>query len=262
MALLKIASFNVNSIRARLEIVLEWLKKESPDVLCVQETKVVDNDFPRQAFDDINYRTVFRGEKSYNGVAVLSKWPMENVQIGFDDKESEGSRLIAAEVKGVPIVNTYIPQGQDPHSDKFQYKLDWFRRLYDFFNNNFQPDKPLIWTGDFNVAPESIDVHDPVRLLGHVGFHPDEHVALEKFRKWGFVDVFRKHRPEPGQYSFWDYRVKNAIKRKTGWRVDHIWATEILAGKSVNAWIDVNPRLKERPSDHTPIVAEFKIKKA
>ena len=259
MPFMKLASFNVNSIRVRLETVLEWLDKESPDVLCIQETKVVDNDFPTQAFDDINYRTVFRGEKSYNGVAVLSKWPIENIQIGFDDKESEGTRLIAAVVKSVPIVNTYIPQGHDPLSDKFRYKLNWFNRLYDFFNSNFQHDKPLLWIGDFNVAPEPIDVYDPVKLLGHVGYHPDEHAALQRFREWGFVDVFRMHRPEPGQYSFWDYRVRNALKRKAGWRVDHIWATRPLAEKSVNAWIDVNPRLKERPSDHTPVVAEFKF---
>ncbi len=256
---MKVATLNVNSIRARLDIVLEWMKKESPDVLCVQETKVVDDDFPLQPFVDMKYNAAFRGQKSYNGVALFSKLPIENVRIGFDDDSSEGSRLIAAVINNITIVNTYIPQGADPQSDKFQYKLDWFRRLYDFFDGNFSPDKPLIWTGDFNVAPEPIDVHDPEKLLGSVGYHPDEHAALDKFREWGFVDVFRQHVPGPEQYSFWDYRIKNAIKRKVGWRIDHIWATKPLAEKSANAWIDIEPRLKERPSDHTPVVAVFDI---
>jgi len=254
---MKIATFNVNSIRARLEIVIEWLKKESPDVLCVQETKVIDRDFPQQAFKDIQYNPVFRGEKSYNGVALFSKLPIETIRIGFDDTESEGTRLITAVINKIPIVNTYIPQGYDPLSEKFQYKLDWFRKLYKYFDENYRPDKPLLWLGDFNVAPEAIDVHDPEKMLGQVGYHPDEHAALQIFREWGFLDVFRKHQPAPEQYSFWDYRVKNAVKRKVGWRVDHIWATKPLAEKSINAWIDIEPRLKEKPSDHTPIVAEF-----
>ncbi len=256
---MKVASFNVNSVRARLEIVLEWLNKESPDVLCVQETKVVDPDFPLQAFQDINYNAVFHGEKSYNGVAIFSRLPIEDVRIGFDDNESEGTRLISAVINGVPIVNTYIPQGSDPQSEKFQYKLGWFQRLYDYFERYYSPDAPLIWVGDFNVAPDPMDVHDPKKMLGSVGFHPDEHAALQRLKEWGFVDVFRMHQPGPEQYSFWDYRVKNAVKRKVGWRVDHIWATKALADNSLNAWVDIGPRLKEKPSDHTPMVAEFRI---
>jgi exodeoxyribonuclease-3 len=128
-----------------------------------------------------------------------------------------------------------------------------------YFANNFKPTDPLLWTGDFNIAPESIDVHDPKKLLGHVGFHPDEHAALERFKKWGFVDVFRLCCTEPEQYTFWDYRVKNAISRKMGWRVDHIWATHPLAEKSLSGWIDIKPRLAEKPSDHTVVIAEFNI---
>jgi exodeoxyribonuclease-3 len=256
---MKVASFNVNSIRARAEIVLEWLTRESPDVLCVQETKVVDEDFPGDAFKEINYNPIFCGQKSYNGVAVLSRLPVENVRIGFDDNKSEGTRLISAEINSVPIVNTYIPQGYDPLSEKFQYKLEWFKRLYDYFSRSYSPDRPLLWVGDFNVAPEPLDVHDPEKLLGQVGYHPDEHAALRRVKEWGFIDVFRKHQPSPDQYSFWDYRVRNAVQRKIGWRVDHIWATKPLAEKSLNSWIDIEPRLKERPSDHTPIVAEFNI---
>jgi exodeoxyribonuclease-3 len=255
---MKIASFNVNSIRARLSIVLDWLKKESPDVLCLQETKVVDAEFPQSVFEDSGYNVAFRGEKSYNGVAILSKSSIKNVQIGFDIHESEGTRLISGTVNKIPIVNAYIPQGFHPLSKQFRDKLDWFQRLFDYFDRNFRPDRPLLWLGDFNVAPEPIDVHDPKNLLGQVGYHPDEHAALKIFAEWGFVDVFRMHQPDPGQYTFWDYRVRNAVARKIGWRVDHIWATRPLAKKSINAWIDIEPRLKERPSDHTIIVAEFK----
>jgi exodeoxyribonuclease-3 len=254
---MKVASFNVNSIRARLVIVLDWLKDESPDVLCLQETKTPDADFPCKEFENLNYRIVFRGEKSYNGVAILSKMPLENVRIGFDEEESEGTRFIAATINNIPVVNTYIPQGFNPLSEKFRYKLDWFQRLHDYINRHFRPDKPLLWVGDFNVAPEAKDVYAPDQLYGQIGYHPDEHAALERLREWGFVDVFRLHNANPEQYTFWDYRIRNAVARKIGWRVDHIWATKPLAEKSRRAWIDVTPRLKEKPSDHTVIAAEF-----
>ncbi|MCF6148739.1 MAG: exodeoxyribonuclease III [Candidatus Kuenenia sp.] len=256
---MKVASFNVNSIRARLPIVIDWLQKESPDILCVQETKVVDAEFPHAAFEKINYYSAFRGEKSYNGVAILSKSSMEDIRIGFDDDESEGSRIITAKINKIRIVNTYIPQGVHPLLRQFREKLAWIDRLYGYFKLYYQPDKPILWLGDFNIAPESKDVYNPEKLLGSIGFHPDEHAALQRFKEWGFTDVFRLHQPGPEQYTFWDYRVKNAIERKIGWRVDHIWATRPLAKKSVKAWIDISPRLAEKPSDHTIIVAEFKM---
>lgn len=256
---MKVASFNVNSIRARLKIVLDWLQKESPDVLCLQETKVTDAEFPQAAFEDIHYHAVFRGEKSYNGVAILSKIPLKNVRMGFDESGADGTRLITATVNKISIVNTYIPQGVHPLLKQFRYKLDWFQRLYDYFGRNFQPEKELLWMGDFNVAPEPIDVYDSDHLLGSIGYHPEEHAALQRFKEWGFVDVFRLHEHRAEQYTFWDYRVKNAIAGKRGWRVDHIWATRSLAKQSTRAWIDISPRLLERPSDHTFIVAEFEI---
>jgi exodeoxyribonuclease-3 len=254
---MKVATFNVNSIRARLKIVLDCLEKESPDVLCLQETKVPDKDFPGKAFEDMNYYSVFRGEKAYNGVAILSKSPMEDVKIGFDEYESEGARLITATINNVPIVNTYVPQGFHPLSQNFREKLDWLLRLYDYFNEHFRPDRPLLWAGDFNVAPEPADVYDPAHLEGQVGFHPDERAALQRFRQWGFTDVFRLHQPGPGHYTFWDYRLKNAVPKNLGWRVDHIWATDPLAKKSLRAWIDLDRRRAERPSDHTFVMAEF-----
>ncbi len=256
---MKVASLNVNSIRTRLKIVLDWIQKESPDVLCLQETKVQDNEFPKAAFEEMNYYSAFRGEKSYNGVAIISRTPIKDIRIGFDENESEGTRLIAATVNKIPIVNTYIPQGVHPLLKQFRYKLDWFQRLYDYFSGHFRPDKALLWMGDFNVAPEPMDVYDPDHLLGNICYHPDEHAAMQKFKEWGFVDVFRLHQHSAEQYTFWDYRVRNAIARKKGWRIDHIWATHTLAKKSIRAWIDIAPRLLEKPSDHTFIAAVFEI---
>ncbi len=254
---MKVASFNANSLRARLTLVLQWLGEHQPDILCVQETKVQDTDFPTDAFDRTEYKYVFKGQKSYNGVAIFSRSEISNVQFGFDDEPKDQPRLIKAEINGIVIVNTYIPQGYLPVSEKFEYKLNWFNRLLNFFDKNFKPTDPVLWVGDFNVAPEPMDVYDPEGLLGHVCFHPDVHKALEKVMQWGFVDVFRTHCSEPGHYTFWDYRARNSFKRNLGWRLDHIMATEPLAKKSIACYIDKEPRLAERPSDHTPIIAEF-----
>lgn len=256
---MKVASFNVNSLRARLKIVLDWLKKESPDVLCLQETKVPDRDFPEEEIKNSGYRSAYSGEKGYNGVAILSKSPMKEVRHGFDEFQSQATRIISAKVNGVTIVNTYVPQGFNPFSDQFREKLDWLQLLLDYLNQNFRPGEPLIWLGDFNVAPEDEDVYDPEHLRGHVGFHPDEHTHLGRLRDWGFVDVIRLHNRGPGHYTFWDYQIKKAVEKKKGWRIDHIWATKPLADKCTGSWIDVEPRLWEKPSDHTLVVAEFKI---
>jgi len=254
---MKIASFNVNSLRARLPIVLQWLAEYQPNILCVQETKVQDNDFPIEVFDEAEYRYVFKGQKSYNGVAIFSRNEITNVKVGFDDEPKDEARLIKAEINGIVVVNTYIPQGYLPDSQKFEYKLNWFSRLLRFFEKNFKSTDPIIWVGDLNVAPQPIDVYDPVTLLGHVCYHPQVHEALEEVLRWGFVDVFRIHCKEAGQYTFWDYRLRNSFQRNLGWRLDHIMATKSLAKKCTACYIDKQPRLAERPSDHTPIIAEF-----
>ncbi|MBP7736812.1 MAG: exodeoxyribonuclease III [Spirochaetes bacterium] len=257
---MKIATYNANSIRARMPLLERWLASARPDVLCLQETKVVDGEFPAAEIEGLGYRAVFRGEKSYNGVAILSRHGFEDVSYGFDGSGSdEGTRLVAARVMGVDIVNTYVPQGTAPDSEKFQYKLRWFGRLLEYFSGRFRTGDRLVWLGDFNVAPEPIDVHDPKRLLGHVGYHPDEHRALAAVKDWGFVDIFRKHRPEAGHYSFWDYRVRDGVARGLGWRVDHIWGTGAMAALSTGAAIDREPRTWEKPSDHTPVIAEFSL---
>jgi len=256
---MKIASFNVNGIRARMPVLVRWLDSEKPDIVCLQETKVQDADFPVSVLTEAGYQCAYRGQKSYNGVAILSRVVPEQVHAGFGDEFDTEARLIAARVEGLWVVNTYIPQGQDPASEKFRYKLEWIARLGRFFSEGFQPGDPLVWVGDFNVAPTPLDVYDPQTLLGSVCYHPDEHRALSAVEKWGFVDVYRRHRPEDPAFSFFDYRVPNALKRGIGWRIDHIWATEPMAEKSTGAWIDLAPRTWEKPSDHTFIVAEFNL---
>jgi exodeoxyribonuclease-3 len=273
---LKVATYNANSIRSRLELVLDWLRREAPDILGLQETKVQDADFPAEPFREAGYHVVFRGQKAYAGVAVVSREEPREVAFGLDDDPStspsagsgrssgqgqpDEARLIRAAIRGIPVVNTYVPQGRSPDSEHFQYKLEWLARLRALFERHYSPQEPLLWMGDFNVAPEPIDVYDPKRLKNHVDFHPEARAALQQVKEWGFVDVFRRHHPhEPGQYTFWDYRVRGALERGLGWRVDHIWATEPLAQTSTRAWIDVEARRAERPSDHTFLVAEFAL---
>jgi exodeoxyribonuclease-3 len=260
---LKVATYNANSIRSRLELVLEWLHREVPDILCLQETKTQDADFPAEAFHEAGYYVVFRGQKAYGGVAIVSRDEPQQVAFGLDaDGEPDEARLIRAKIKGIPVVNTYVPQGRTPDSPHFRYKLEWLSRLRAFFGRHYTPQEPLLWMGDFNVAPEEIDVYDPKRLEKHVDFHPDARAALEEVRKWGFVDVYRLHHTdEAEQYTFWDYRVPNALDRGMGWRVDHIWATEPLARTSTSASIDVGARRVKRPSDHTFLAAEFALRR-
>jgi exodeoxyribonuclease-3 len=256
-----IATFNANSIRARLEQVVEWLGREAPDVLCLQETKAQDADFPAEALRACGYHVVFRGQKSYNGVALLSREEPQEVAFGLDDDgPADEPRLVRAVVRGIHIVNTYVPQGQSVDSPQFAYKLEWFERLGSFFERHYAPSEPALWVGDLNVAPEPIDVHDPKGLAEHVDFHPLARQALAALKEWGWVDILRKHHPgEPNQYTFWDYRVRNAQERNVGWRVDHILATDPLAQRSLRCWIDVEARRAERPSDHTLLVAEFAL---
>jgi len=258
---LKVATYNANSIRSQLGLVLEWLGRESPDILCLQETKVRDVDFPAETLGNAGYYVVFRGKGGHAGVAIVSREGPQECVFGFGDGgDPDEDRLIHAVIGGIPVVNTYVPQGHSPDSHHFRYKLEWLERLGALFERHHSPQEPLLWMGDFNVAPEPIDVHDAKRLKGHVDFHPEARAALERVKEWGFVDVFRLHHPEePGHYTFWDYRVRDALERGIGWRVDHIWATKPLAHTSNQAWIDLTARRAKRPSDHTFLVAAFTL---
>jgi exodeoxyribonuclease III len=256
--MIKVATFNANSIRARTEIIVNWLAENKPDILCLQETKVQDKDFPADAFAKTGYEFVFKGEKSYNGVAIFSKRKFDNVEFGLDTPPKDEARMITARTAGFNIVNTYIPQGFEMESEKYQYKLDWLKRLLEYFNKHFKPTDKLLWTGDLNIAFEAKDVYDPAALDGTVCFNRGLSQTLKKFMDWGFVDLFRKHCTEPGQFTFWDYREPNGLKRNRGWRLDYIMATETMAKKCSNCFVDKKPRTLEKPSDHTPLVAEFK----
>ena len=256
---MKIATFNTNSIRARMKIILDWIEKEKPDILCLQETKVQDKDFPVSQFEEKGYRAIFRGQKTYNGVAMIFRVPLDEVRRHLHEGDDEQARFLSAGTSKFTVINVYVPQGYSPGTEKFLYKLQWIKDLSLLVQRDYNPDSPLLVVGDFNVAMEAIDLYDPEGLYGSVGFHPDEHEVMKGLFGWGFIDVFRKHHPEGGHYTFWDYRVPNAFKRKIGWRIDYILATRLLAEKSTKAWIDVDQRIGEKPSDHTFLVAEFDI---
>lgn len=254
---MKIATFNANSIRSRIEIISDWIMAERPDILCLQETKVQDMDFPVDSFMDLGYRVIFRGQKAYNGVAIVSRHHFSDVRLNLMDTEEEQARFISSVINNVHVINAYVPQGFAPGTDKFKYKLEWLQALLAHINGNYDHEMPMIMTGDFNVALEPIDLYDPEGLKGEVGFHPDEQAMIRKFMDWGFIDIFRMHHKEGGQYTFWDYRIPNCFKRNMGWRIDYIFATKPLAERSTRVWIDKETRKREKPSDHTFLVAEF-----
>ena len=254
---MKIATWNVNSIAIRLEAVLNWLTATQTDVVCLQETKCVDEKFPLEAIKDFGYHAAFMGQKSYNGVAILSKHSITDVQYNFPDDDADApKRLIAATVENIRIVNTYIPNGTELWTDKFTFKLDWLQRLRKFFDVTCNTDCDVLLCGDFNVAPDERDVWDVKTWEGKLHFTRTERAALDYVKKWGLVDVFRQINGDEQKFSWWNYR-EGAFFKNHGLRIDHIWTSKSLAEKCVGCWIDKTPRSLERPSDHTPVVAEF-----
>lgn len=258
---MKIATYNVNSIRIRLDTILAWLEKHQPDVLCIQETKCQDDLFPALILNSTGYHLHFRGMKSYNGVAILTKAAPAEVSYGFDDQfpDTDGARLIRVIVDGISIVNTYVPNGYKILTPQHEYKLKWFGRLKNYFAQHLAPDRPAIWCGDMNVAPEPIDVHSPEKHSRHVCFHDSVRNAYKDTVAWGFVDVFRDRYPDRQQFTFWDYLRPSSLEKNKGWRIDHILATRPLAGKCVEVAVDIEPRRALRASDHTFVWAEFDV---
>lgn len=256
---MKIATFNVNSVRKRMPIVLDWLKQNQPDVMCLQETKVEDKDFPLSPLHEAGYHVTFRGMKSYNGVATLTKGKPDRAVYGFvEGADPEDFRLIQTVYKGIPIINTYVPQGYLIDSPKYQYKLGWFARLQTYFDKELDLKKPAIWLGDLNVAPGPLDVHAPEQHEDHVCYHKDARLAYQNTAQGRFIDVFRHQYPTKVQYTFWDF-FQNSFTRNRGWRIDHILATPPLADRCQAVDVDLTPRRAETPSDHTVVWAEFKI---
>jgi exodeoxyribonuclease-3 len=254
---MRFATWNVNSVIARLPHVLRWLAAAQPDVLCLQETKCADERFPTAAFADLGYTAEVFGQPAYNGVAILARAGCRDVRRNFPgDDGVQQARLIAATVEGVRLVNVYIPNGGFVGADKYAFKLAWIERLRAFFDEFYAPQEPVLLCGDFNVAPEDRDVHDPALWRGRILCSEPERAAIERVRAWGFQDAFRLFTPETGHFTWWDYRA-GAFRRNAGLRIDHIWLSGPLAERCAAAWIDKEPRGWDRPSDHVPVVVEI-----
>lgn len=261
---MKIATWNVNSIRTRLTHVQDWLQETAVDVLCLQETKVMDDGFPIAAFTEIGYHPHIFGQKSYNGVAIVSRAPLDKVQLGFAAvlgesvaELDEQKRVIGGTIDGIRIVNLYVPNGSSVGSDKYAYKLRWLEVLRSYLSALLEQPEPLLVCGDFNVAPEDIDIHDPTGREKMVMATDLERQALQQaIADLGLSDAFRKFTPEAGHFSWWDYRAA-AFRRNLGWRIDHIYLTPDLYSHAIACTIDPGPRKRDQPSDHTPVIVEL-----
>jgi exodeoxyribonuclease-3 len=238
---------------------MRWLERFPVDVLCLQELKVTEDAFPSLDLRAAGYHSAVYGQKTYNGVAILSRHEPLDVARGFDDDIADPqARLISASVRGVRVICGYFPNGSQVGSEKWAYKLEWLRRLRSHLDRHCDPTQALVLCGDFNVAPEPIDVHDPAAWEQSVLCHPEARVALERIRDFGLVDVFRRHRSEAGLYSWWDYRMLGFQKGR-GLRIDHVYATLALAETSRAATIDREERKGKQPSDHAPVIVEFEL---
>jgi exodeoxyribonuclease III len=253
---MKLATWNVNSLKVRLPQVLDWAGRHRPEVLCLQETKLEDGKFPLQEITDAGYQVLCSGQKTYNGVAILSLATGAECAMGIAGYEDVQKRVIAASVDGVRVVCAYVPNGESVASDKYQYKLKWLRAFRDWLQSELARYPQLAVLGDFNIAPEPRDVYDPKAWDGHVLFSEPEREAFRGLIAIGLKDAFRLFEQPERSYTWWDYRV-NAFRRKMGLRIDHILLSDALAQKCAACTIDTTPRQHERPSDHAPVVAEL-----
>ncbi len=255
---MRIASWNVNSLRVRLPQLLDWLRTAAPDVVALQETKLSEESFPAAELAQAGYQSVWSGQKTYNGVATLARSALTDVLCdmpGYDDPQR---RILAAQVGGVRVINLYVPNGQSVGSDKFLYKLGWIRALRRWLGEEIATHERVLVLGDFNIAPEDRDVHDPVAWVGSVLVSPEEREALQAVMGLGLIDLFRRFEQPPRSYSWWDYRA-GAFQKNNGLRIDLLLATKALAEVCTGCTIDREPRRVERASDHTPVVATFDI---
>jgi len=242
----------------RLPHVLDWLETNKPDVLCLQETKQEDHKFPYDVLKEAGYNAIHSGQKTYNGVAIISPHAIEEAHMGIPHFLDEQKRLIAATINGVRIVCVYIPNGQSVGSDKYAYKLNWLKAFTPWLETEIQQYQKLALLGDYNIAPEDIDCHDPSAWLGQVLVSEPEREAFRTLIQLGLQDSFRLFEKSEGHYSWWDYRMAG-FRRNLGMRIDHILITPDLSKCSTSSYIDKMPRKLERPSDHTPVVLEFSI---
>ncbi len=253
---MKLATWNVNSLKVRLPQVLDWLAANPIEVLCLQETKQQDADFPEDELQAAGYHSVFIGQRTYNGVAILSREPASDVQTGIPGFEDEQKRVIAATFGDLRVVCVYIPNGQSIDSDKYQYKLGWLRALHDWLKQELVRYPKLVLLGDYNIAPEDRDVHDPAAWVGNVLVSEPERDAFRALQALGLKDSYRLFEQPEKTFSWWDYRMM-AYRRNMGMRIDHILISEALVPQCKSCVIDKAPRKLERPSDHTPVVVEL-----
>ncbi len=253
---MKLATWNVNSLKVRLPQALDWLAANRPEVLCLQETKLEDGNFPLAEINAAGYHAVFSGQKTYNGVAILSRQPAVDVSAGIPGFPDEQKRVLAATFDGMRAICVYIPNGQSVDSDKYQYKLRWLEALTDWLEEELKKYPALALLGDFNIAPEDRDVHDPKAWAGQVLCSDAERAALRRLTALGLKDSFRLFEQPEKSYSWWDYRM-NAFRRNLGLRIDHILLSDALAPACASCAIDKAVRGLERPSDHAPVVAEL-----
>jgi exodeoxyribonuclease-3 len=259
---MRIATWNVNSVRTRLEQLLAWLGTERPEVLCLQETKVADELFPLAPFRALGYEAAISGQKAYNGVAILSRLPIEDVQVGFaallpDDPEAPGlgeqKRVISAQIAGLRVLNLYVPNGSSLRSEKYAYKLEWLACLKRYLDAQETQGEPLVMVGDFNIALEARDIHDPARLNGGIMASEPERQALQAALGERLEDGFRLFEPESGHWSWWDYRTAG-WETGRGWRIDHIYLDAELRDHALGCTIDAPMRGNPQPSDHAPVI--------
>jgi exodeoxyribonuclease-3 len=253
-----VATWNVNSLRVRLPQLKDWLAANPVDAIALQETKLPDADFPREEIEALGLHAAYSGQRTYNGVAILARHPLEDVVAGIPGFEDEQKRVLAATVGGVRLIDVYVPNGQAVGSEKFEYKLRWFEALRGYVAAELARHSRLVVLGDFNVAPEDRDVHDPKAWEGSVHVSEPERAALGALLATGLEDVFRRFEQPEKSFSWWDYRMM-AFRRNAGLRIDLVLASRELAGKCAESLIDKAPRRLERPSDHTPVLARFDI---
>jgi exodeoxyribonuclease-3 len=253
---MKVATWNVNSLKVRLPHLLDWLAAQQPDVVCLQETKLEDQNFPRAELDAAGYHCGYAGQKTYNGVAILSRAPLDAVQAGIPGFEDEQRRVISANANGARIVCAYVPNGQAVGSEKYEYKLKWLRAFADWLRAELAAHLDLVVLGDYNVAPEDRDVHDPKLWEGQVLCSEAERAAFNRLLALGLKDSFRLFEQPEKSFTWWDYRM-NGFKRNLGLRIDHILLSPALAARCARCTIDLAPRRLERPSDHAPVIAEL-----
>ncbi len=256
--MLRIATWNVNSLRVRLPHVLDWLALAKPDVLALQEIKMQDEQFPYEQFQQIGYQAIVSGQKTYNGVATLTRFAATDIVKDFPDFVDPQRRVLAATISGIRVLNLYVPNGESVDSEKYQYKLAWLAKLHNYCQQQLQQHDKMIILGDFNIAPDDRDVHDPTAWAGHVLVSERERQALQGLTDLGLVDTFRLFTQDDKIFSWWDYRG-GAIWKNHGLRIDHIFATQALAERAESCEIDKKPRKRKRPSDHAPVIAQFRL---